>query len=211
MTDGHLELQVAWRSHVGEGPDSNDRFESVLSRYREPHRCYHDVRHLRWTVRHVGALAHPQPVADLDAIVAAAFFHDAIYDAMAVDNEAASGRLAARVLRELGWDATRIANVDAMILATAHHQLLGATVDDAILFAADLAVLAAEPAGYSDYVRNVRREYHHVGDAEWAVGRSAVLRSFLDRDAIFAPVLELGAWEQRARGNITAEIGTLAV
>ena len=97
-----------------------------------------------------------------------------------------------------------------MILATAHHDPAGTTVDDAVLFAADLAVLAAEPAGYSDYVRNVRREYAHVSDARWVTGRSAVLRSFLDRDAIFAPLLGLGEWEQRARGNMTAELVTSA-
>ncbi len=210
MTDGHLELRIAWERHLGDGPGSHDWFESVLSRYREPHRHHHDVRHLRWAVRHVETLARRQPVSDLDAIIAAAFFHDAIYDTTAADNEAASGRLATSALRELGWDPTRIAQIDAMILATAHHDPAGATVDDAVLFAADLAVLAAEPAGYSDYVRNVRREYHHVSDARWVTGRSAVLRSFLDRDAIFAPLLELGEWEQRARGNMTAELVTLA-
>ncbi len=209
MTDGHLELRIAWERHLGDSSPSRRWFESVLSRYREPQRHYHDDRHLRWVVRHTQELAKGQAVADVDAIVAAAFFHDAIYDPTASDNEAASGHLATRALTELGWRADRAEAVAAMIVATVHHDLDGATVDDAVLFAADLAVLAAQPAGYSDYVRSVRREYRHVGEADWVTGRSAVLRSLLAREWIFAPFLELDVWEQRARGNITAELETL--
>ncbi len=208
MTDGHLELRIAWDRHIGDDAAAYGWLDSVVNRYREPHRHYHDVRHLLWVVRHVEALG--RATTDLDAVVAAAFFHDAIYDPTADDNEPASGRLAASALTELGWHARRVEVVDAMIVATARHDLDGAGADEAVLFAADLAVLAAGPAGYSDYVRKVRREYAHVGDAEWVIGRSTVLRSFLERDAIYAPRLELDAWERRARGNITAELDTLA-
>lgn len=207
MTDGHLELRIAWDRHVGTSPASHAWLESVVNRYREPHRHYHDVRHLRWVVRHAEDLG--AAAIDLDAVVAAAFFHDAIYDPTSAGNEAASGRLAATALVELGWEPGRVADVDEMIVATAHHELDQATVDQAVLFAADLAVLAADPAGYSDYMRNVRREYAHVSDSDWATGRSAVLRSFLARAAIYAPELELGEWEQRARGNLTAELDML--
>jgi len=208
VTDGHLELRISWERHIGGGPAAHAWLESVVNRYREPQRHYHDVRHLRWVVRHVEALG--DAAADLDAVVAAAFFHDAIYDATATDNEIASGHLAASALHELGWDAVRVEAVDAMIVATAHHDLDGAGADEAVLFAADLAVLAADPAGYTDYVRNVRREYAHVSDADWATGRSAVLGSFLAHDSIYAPWLGLDEWEQRARGNIVAELDTLA-
>jgi len=210
MTDGHLELRIAWQRHIGDDDASRAWFESVLSRYREPQRRYHDLGHLNWVVRHIEAIAVGHPVVDLDAVVAAGFFHDVIYDPTRSDNEIASGQLAATALTEIGWDRKRVDGVDAMIRATATHDLIGATVDDAVLFAADLAVLAAEPAGYSDYVRNVRREYGHVGDAAWVDGRSAVLRSFLARATIYAPFLALDEWEQRARGNLTAELDTLA-
>ena len=99
--------------------------------------------------------------------------------------------------------------VGAMIEATAHHDVTDVDVDRAVLFAADLAVLAASPGSYSDYARNVRREYAHVGDRDWVTGRGAVLRSFLARPAIYAPCLALDDWEQRARGNLTAELETL--
>ncbi len=214
MTSGDLELRVAWERHVGTGGSANRWYESVVARHREAHRHYHDLRHVRWVVRHVSELAAGHPVDDVGAVVVAAFFHDVIYDPTASGNEAASASLAGGALRELAWDPERIDRVVAMIGGTAHHRFddttpIDSPIDTAVLYAADLGVLAADPAGYSDYVRNVRREYHHVTDADWASGRSAVLQTFLGRSAIYSPVLGLDVWEQRARANLAAELGTL--
>ena len=78
-----------------------------------------------------------------------------------------------------------------------------------VLIAADLAVLAAEPAAYGDYVRNVRREYGHLDDTEWRVGRTAFTEAMLERSHIFPPALGLDRWERRARANLTAELAAL--
>lgn len=228
MIDGDLDLRVAWQQHVGTSRVTERWYESVVARHREPHRHYHDLRHVRWVVRHVRELTVGRPldrpvdrlvdrpgppgtgVADLGAVVVAACFHDVVYDPTASTNEAASADLAAVALRELQWDHERIDRVTTMIRGTAYHRVDGSTpIDTAVLYAADLGVLAADPAGYSDYVRNVRREYGHVTDAEWCLGRADVLRGFLDRRTIYAPVLGLDRWELRARGNLTAELGTL--
>jgi predicted metal-dependent HD superfamily phosphohydrolase len=222
MGGGDLELEVAWQRHVGRGEAARRLFESVVSRHREPGRHYHDVRHVRWVVRHVRELAERVAVTDLDAIVAAAFFHDAIYEFDRDDNEARSAELAATCLRELDWDPDRCDRVAAMILATAHLTGGGssqgdtdidadtdADTDTAVLLAADLAVLGAEPEAYSDAVRRIRREYGHLDDAAWRSGRSAVLAGFLARRSIFPPALGLDAWERRARANLTAEWAAL--
>lgn len=210
MTDGDLELRVAWEQHVSRSPAANEHFASVVNRYREAHRSYHDVRHVRWVVRHVGEFAETQRVVDLGTVVVAAFYHDAIYNPVASGNEDASATLAAEALAELDWQRERIDAVTSMIAGTIDHQWNESTpVDTAVLYAADLGILAADPAGYSAYVRNVRKEYAHVDQSDWVSGRSAVLRSFLDRSAIFAPQLGLTEWEMRARGNLTAELDQL--
>lgn len=211
MTTGDLELRIAWDQHVGTGDAATGWYESVVARHHEVQRHYHDVRHVRWVVRQARALADGRDdIEDLGSIIAAAFFHDVIYDPTASDNEAASAVLAASALGELGWPDERIARVVTMIEGTTHHRVDPTiTVDTALLYAADLSVLAADPAGYSDYVRNVRREYRRVSDVDWVTGRSAVLRSFLDRSAIYAPVLGLDGWELRARANLVAELGAL--
>ncbi len=207
MADDVLELRVAWEQHLGRSPAATAWFASVVTGYRRPDRHYHSVRHVRWVLRHVADLG--PSVEDLGAVVAAAFFHDAIYDPKRADNEHASARLADRALTELGWEPTRRERVVAMIEATVGHDVEHADSDTRVLLAADLAVLAAEPARYGDYVEAVRREYGHVGDEQWRAGRSAVLRALLERPNIFSPELELHHWEQRARANITAELATL--
>lgn len=209
MSDGDLELRIAWERYVGQSAVAAAELDAVVARYREAHRRYHTVRHLTWVVRHVGELAGGRDLDDIDAVVAAAFYHDAVYDPHASDNEAVSADLARHSLTRCGWAPDRSDLVAQLIEGTATHDVDGATLDAAVLYAADLGVLAAPPAKYGDYVRNVRHEYAHVGEELWADGRSRVLRSFLDRPAIYAPVLELGSWETRARANITAELRAL--
>lgn len=213
MSGEQLELRVAWQHHIGRTTAADRAYESVLSRHREPDRHYHGVRHLTWVVRHVLGLSVGRPVADLGALVAAAFYHDSVYTG-SPDDERASADLATMSLTEIGWPPERAARTAAMILATAHladeHPTTGtADLDTSILVAADLAILGADPAAYGDYVRNVRAEYARLSDDEWIAGRRAVVERFLARDHVFPPELELDGWERRARANLTAERASL--
>jgi predicted metal-dependent HD superfamily phosphohydrolase len=205
-----VELRAAWQAHVHPDADLLDR---LLGRHRERHRRYHGTAHVRWVVRHVLELATVEPVDDLDAVVAAAFYHDAVYEPKHPANERASARLARRDLAALGspvpWDETRIGSVAAMIEGTATH-LDPPDVDTAVLFDADLAVLGADVVGYDAYVTGVRAEYRHVADDDWRAGRAAVLEAFLERPAIYATDSGRRRWEARARANITGELAMLA-
>jgi predicted metal-dependent HD superfamily phosphohydrolase len=117
--------------------------------------------------------------------------------------------MAERAVHEIGWPEQRCRHVAELVLATAGHEVQGVDRDTAVLLAADLAVLAAEPARYAEYATAVRREYAHVDDRAWRDGRSAVLRSLLARPQLFAPELDLGEWERRARANLTSELASL--
>lgn len=209
MGEAALELRVAWERHIGDSSTAKAWFDSVVARHAAPERHYHDIRHVRWVVRHVLELADRLPIDDLGAVVAAAFFHDIVYDPIAGDNELASARLATEALTEIGWDVERTRRVADMIVATIDHDAERSDLDTQLLLAADLGVLAAEPVRYLDYVRAVRREYQHVSDAEWRTGRTGVLRNLADREHLFAPALQLVDWERRARANIAAERATL--
>jgi predicted metal-dependent HD superfamily phosphohydrolase len=208
MSEPDLELDVAWQRHV-----SSDRrlLDALLARHREKQRRYHTAIHVAWVIRHVEELAATEPVDHLDEIVAAAFYHDAIYEPTHPANERASARLARRDLAELGWADDAIDRVAEMIEATEHgSEVAGApTGDVAILLDADLAVLGSDPAAYSSYVEGVRAEYRHVDDADWRVGRAEILRTFLDRPTIFATPTGRERWETRARANLTSELATL--
>lgn len=202
------ELRIAWREHVSATPPGLVAFEDVIGRHRAPARRYHGLRHVTWVVRHIKELARSEAVGDLDAVVAAAFFHDAVYDPRARDNEDQSADLAIRVLTDLGWAPARAAAVGAMVRATAGHEA-DRDPDRAVLLDADLAVLGSEPAAYQAYVTGVRAEYGHVDEPGWATGRAAVLDRFLGAPAIYATATARARWEARARANLTAERATL--
>jgi predicted metal-dependent HD superfamily phosphohydrolase len=231
MSIDEAALRTAWRSsllgptHGAAAPvvapelrrASEAAFEALITRYREPHRRYHGVTHLVWVLRHVRELTEHEPVADLAAVRMAVFFHDAVYDPQAGDNEHVSARLAESVLGrfaeypELGWAPDRIAHVTAMIEATATHELPGNAprADSAVLLDADLAILGADPAAYRAYVDGVRVEYRHVDDESWRHGRSAVLEGFLRRTELFHTPTARTRWTARARANLTAELAGL--
>jgi predicted metal-dependent HD superfamily phosphohydrolase len=184
---------------------------SLLDRHREPHRHYHTATHIEWVLRHIDDLCSEVSLRDRSAVLAAAFFHDAIYEpqATAGENERTSADLAVRELHGLGWEPGRSLRVAAMIVATATHDVAGSDIDTGVLLDADLAVLAADAGAYAAYVNGVRHEYTHLDDATWAAGRSAVLRHFMGRPAIFSTEPGRRRWEDRARANIEAELASL--
>ncbi|MEM1334439.1 MAG: metal-dependent phosphohydrolase [Actinomycetota bacterium] len=209
MTDHELPLRLAWQRHVTE---STEPLERLLARHREKHRRYHTVRHVAWVVRHVGELADEVGLDDdgRSDTTAAAFYHDAVYEprSPAAANERASARLARRDLTRFGWNQERVERVGTMIEHTAHHRD-PADSATAVLFDADLSVLAADPARYADYVRNVRAEYAHVDGLDWVTGRTAVLTSFVERPTIFATQAARDRWETRAQANLRSELAAL--
>ena len=208
MSAPDAELTVAWMQWV----DRDDSLlGGLLARHREPHRHYHTAKHVRWVLRHIDELAAAEPIAHRADVVAAAFYHDAIYDPTRSDNERQSAQLARRDLTTLGWSGERVERVGTMIEATAHGADADAPLDTdtAVLLDADLAVLGADPAAYSAYVAGVRQEYAHVADDAWRAGRGAVLEGFLARDTIFSTATAQQWWEAQARGNLTAELAAL--
>lgn len=216
MTAPEVELRTAWHRLAGSGDDES--FDALLARLREPHRHYHTATHVMWVLRHAEALLleAANPDLDGDAVRLAALWHDAVYDPTASDNEGASARLARDVAVQLGWTSARADLVAALIESTAPATdptsapgaQRGSIDEFDVLHDADLAILGSEPAAYQAYVNGIRREYTHVPDDAWRVGRGAVLRSFLAADPLYrSPVLALRA--PRARANLAAELATL--
>jgi predicted metal-dependent HD superfamily phosphohydrolase len=201
-----LELELAWRQHIG---DDAQLLGRLLQRHREKQRRYHTATHVAWVIRHIEELIDLEPVDHHDEIIAAAFYHDAIYEPTHPANERASARLARRDLATLGWSQERAERVAAMIEATEHGATDSPTGDTAILLDADLAILGADPATYATYVSAIRVEYRHVDDDGWRAGRTAVLQGFLDRPTIFTTPTGRARWESDARVNLAEELAGL--
>jgi predicted metal-dependent HD superfamily phosphohydrolase len=211
VTAPEVELGRVWRRLVGfdAGRAGDAALDELLSRHRQPHRRYHTATHVMWVLRHIDDLAADSTPVDLNAVRAAALFHDAVYDPRSPTNEHDSAGLARRVLADCGWEPARVDRVAALIELTAGHVAPDTDLGADILLDADLAILGAEPADYRAYVTGVRAEYAHVDDDAWRVGRAAVLRSFLERPAIYRTTSMQAARERRARANLSAELADL--
>ncbi|MGW4792062.1 HD domain-containing protein, partial [Nonomuraea sp. NPDC004297] len=142
------------------------------------------------------------------AVRLAAWFHDAVYDGRAGWDEERSAHLALARLPGCGVPAGRVTEVARLVRLTAAHETLGpGDRNGAVLCDADLAVLASP--GYGDYTRAIRQEYAHVPDADFAAGRSAVLRRLLATPSLYRTSRARGLWEERARANMTQELARL--
>ena len=221
-------LLEAWTALIG-GDHGRAAGADLLARYAEPHRRYHDVRHLEDVLAIVDELEGE--AADPDAVRLAAWFHDAVYavghdaaatdaeaaDAAAADaganaggsNEEASARLAERVLGALGVTEARIREAARLVRLTQTHDPDPADRNAAVLCDADLAILGAEPERYRRYAQAVRAEYAAVPDAAFRRGRAEILRSLLAAPTLFHTALARARYEASARANLTAEIAAL--
>jgi predicted metal-dependent HD superfamily phosphohydrolase len=178
---------------------------NLLSRWVEPHRRYHDAAHLDTVLRNVDLLTDDET----GVVRLAAWFHDAVYDPTATDNEARSALLAEKVLTGLRVPVTLVSEVVRLVVLTSTHDPALGDEAGEVLSDADLAVLAGNDVAYDAYVSAVREEYGHLDDATFATGRAAVLRSLLDRPALFRTDHGRTAWEGAARHNVAAELRRL--
>jgi predicted metal-dependent HD superfamily phosphohydrolase len=141
------------------------------------------------------------------AVACAVWWHDAVYDPPASDNEERSADLARWQLTELGARSDLVEETVRLVGLTAGHDPAEEDAAGTLLSDADLAILAAGPERYRRYVVGVREEYGHVDDEAWRSGRASVLRGLLSGGIYRSPTAR--TWEPRARDNVLAELATL--
>ncbi|TPN01002.1 hypothetical protein [Mesorhizobium sp. B2-1-3A] len=185
--------------------------QELSALYRAEDRHYHNLAHIEAMLALAGD--YRASLHDPEAVEAAIWFHDAIYDSRAKDNEARSAALAEKKLAG-STDAGRLNRISAMILATATHQLplfdnAAATRDASLFLDMDLSVLGSAPNAFDAYERAVRHEYGWVEEPMWRAGRAAVLKDFLARPHIFHTPEFRQRFEPQARLNMARSLETL--
>ena len=190
-----------------------DLGDDLITRWNEPHRRYHDERHLEDVLLALDHLT-VRGEAISPATLLAAWFHDAVYQGDAHD-ELNSARLASERLGGLGLAPSLVQQVGEFIVATTPGQASSTTsiADSATdlhhLLDADLSIFASSPARYAEYTAAVREEYAHVPDPDFAAGRSQILSGYLDQPTLYRTAAAQELWEARARANVRAEIARL--
>ncbi|WP_426988469.1 DUF4031 domain-containing protein [Pseudarthrobacter sp. Y6] len=185
-------------------PGHDALFLDLLDRWSEDHRRYHGCTHLLAVLEALDLLADPADPPR--TVLLAAWFHDAVYRGIAGQDEEESARLAEERLADAGLPAADVEEVARLVRLTSDHRPEPGDDDGALLCDADLSVLGGEPEPYARYVAAVREDYAHIGDADFAAGRAAVVRHLLELDPLFHSTRARELWLDAARRNLKGEL-----
>jgi predicted metal-dependent HD superfamily phosphohydrolase len=174
--------------------------------YSEPHRRYHKLAHI------ADCLAEFDRVRELAreplAVELAIWFHDALYDSRAADNEERSAQLAQVWLGEARVESALMDAVGRLILATKRHDA-SLHVDAALLVDVDLSILGQPQDRFWEYEAQIRAEYSWVPLEIFSVKRAEILNGFLARPCIYNTADFFRRLEAQARINLEASVQRL--
>lgn len=229
-------VRERWRAVM---PGHDRLGAELLARWSESHRVYHSTPHLLDVLCHLDDLwadlalrtaltggtrarmaggpggGTRQVAAHRQALVLAAWFHDAVHTGglesgpESSADEELSALLAEELLPRAGVSPSSVAEVARLVRLTASHEIEPGDPLGAVLSDADLGILGAPPARYARYRVAIRHEYAHVPAADFRVGRARVMEDLLGRPRLFHTRHGREHWESQARANLAQELAQL--
>lgn len=181
-------------------------FDNLVSKYSEEHRYYHTLCHVENCLNQIDLLA--DYISDKFCIEVAIWFHDVIYSPEQGDNEELSADYAQEFLESIELEQDQIHKIIDLILLTKHPSK-PITSDEKYLIDIDLSILGADEDKYNIYESWIRKEYVHVPDDEFKLGRKKVLSSFIESDYLYCSDYFRERYEAQARQNIVCALHSL--
>lgn len=170
----------------------------LLNAYSEPQRYYHTVQHIVECLALFHQIKHQ--LEDPIAVELAIWFHDAIYDPQATDNEEKSAKLMTQQCFQL-FETAKIHKVYDWIIATKKH--LPATDQDLnYLLDIDLAILGSSKQRFAEYEQQIQQEYAWVEPALYKLKRAEVLKYFLEMKPLYQTEYFRNLLEDKAKLNL---------
>lgn len=140
-----------------------------------------------------------------DRLELAIWFHDAVYQPLANDNEEQSAALARKMLGNAMSE-----EVVRLIMLTKHSSLpMIEDIDGRIIVDCDLAILGAQKELFEAFELGIRKEYRSVPQDAYVHGRKKILNSFLARPRIYSIPYFVEKYEEQARRNLSLLIRNL--
>ena len=186
-------------SRLGAQGSGASIFAQLAAAYAEPQRAYHTAEHIRDCLAELdlrrGLAQYP------DEVEAALWFHDAVYQPGASDNEEQSAELA-RTALSMGAVPREVADRTAALVLATKHASVPISPDEQLICDIDLSILGREPEIFDAFERRIRREYARVPEPIYRRERSAVLSGFLRRRSIYQTDQFRHRYEAAARANL---------
>lgn len=196
--------QRLWRS-AGAAAEPAAWYDRLTQAYAEPQRHYHNQQHIAECLAELDGARHlaRQP----EVVELALWFHDAVYDPKAGDNEERSAALAVECLRAGGLEQLA-GTVSELVMATKLHGA-DAGPDAALIVDVDLSILGKGETRFAEYEAQIRKEYSWVPKLVFNSKRAGILKRFLARDRIYATEYFSDRYEQIARQNLERSVRNL--
>lgn len=195
-----------WRK-IGAKTNPIDVYNLLAAKYSEPHRFYHTLNHLEHCISELYALKIIVPNAN--EVAFALWFHDYFYNTESHNNEENSANFAVEIADQAGLPVSFSNTVWRLIIATQHAFEPNAD-DEKFLVDIDLSILGQTEEIFSEYEKNIRKEYSWVPVDVYIRERSKVLQGFLNRNNIFSTEMFREKYEQTARKNLADSIKALS-
>jgi predicted metal-dependent HD superfamily phosphohydrolase len=191
---------------LGATADGTALANTLLAAWSTPDRHYHDLRHLQDCLAQLDSAETDSKTHDL--VEAALWFHDAVYDPRAADNEERSAAWAAEALRGIGISLDIASQVARLVRLTRGHDAVADRAGQ-LICDIDLSILGRPVELFDGYDRRVRAEYAWVPEPAYRAGRARVLEAFLRREALFQTPDFRRRFEAQARVNLRRALAAL--
>ncbi|ENX59916.1 MULTISPECIES: hypothetical protein [Acinetobacter] len=173
-------------------------FNKLIAAYSEKQRAYHTLQHLYECLVLVDSIR--ADLIDAHAVELALWFHDAVYNPQAKDNELKSAELFEQYLaQDLSIDIVQ--KIKQWIIATQKHESTN-ELDLQFLLDIDLAILASSSERFEEYEQQIKQEYAWVDPDVYAIKRKEVLAHFYQTESLYQTEYFQQSLEPRAKENL---------
>ncbi|MGK7247843.1 HD domain-containing protein [Acinetobacter oleivorans] len=170
----------------------------LIAAYSEKQRAYHTVQHIYECLNLLESIR--SELNDAHAVALALWFHDAIYDPKAKDNELKSAELFEQYMAQY-LPVNTVQKIKSWILATQKHALTNET-DLQFLLDIDLSILAATPERFIQYEQQIQKEYAWVDPEVYLIKRKEVLVHFYQSEPLYQTTYFQKSFELNAKQNL---------
>ncbi|WMJ73747.1 hypothetical protein RCC89_11320 [Cytophagaceae bacterium ABcell3] len=178
----------------------------IEEKHSSKKRYYHTLNHLGNLLEQLTKVK--REIQNWETILFTLYYHDIVYNALKSDNEEKSATLAEKRMRQVSVPNINIELCKKQILASKSH--IKSTDSDTNYFTdADLSILGQSWETYTQYFKNVRKEYSIFPDFVYNSARKKVLNHFLTIDRIFKTDYFYNTFETQAIQNLKREIELL--
>ncbi len=172
-------------------------YADLVRRYSEPHRRYHTCDHITHCLKQLDLAA--DLMDHCDAVEMGLWFHDAIYEPGATDNELRSAQLFEEVTDSKKSSLKQ--NIYDLIMVTKHPEH-PKCLDEKFMVDIDLSSFALPWESFIQDSQAVREEFAHVPDESFFAGHLKFLNSLVGRPTFFFTDFFQTRYEATARENI---------